>query len=165
MSFILSYKNILFIFANIRVSFTITKRLKSLTLNFDKMKKIIIFILIILAISGYFGYNYVMAVPDDISKSKADFKISASDFAKEFSVNEKNATAKYQEKVILVSGSITSLENNSITLDGKVTCGFENKVALKKGESVKVKGLFIGFDEMFEEVKLDKCSLVNYYSK
>ncbi len=124
------------------------------------MKKKIILILIILAVVGYFGYNYVMAAPDDISKSKVNFKISAMNFANEFNENEKNATTKYQKKVIVVKGIISSVENNSITLDGKVTCGFENKVDLKKGELVNVKGLFIGFDEMFEEVKLDKCSLV-----
>lgn len=123
-------------------------------------KKVILIGIVILAIIVYFGYNYVMAPPKDISKSKVDIEITATEFAKEFSANEKIATNKYQEKVVEVKGEITSVEKNSITIDGKVTCGFENSIELNKGDQVKVKGLFIGFDEMFEEVKLDKCSLI-----
>lgn len=123
-------------------------------------KKVILIGIVILAIIAYFGYNYVMAPPKDISKSKVDIEITATEFAKEFSANEKIATNKYQEKVVEVKGEITSVEKNSITIDGKVTCGFENSIELNKGDQVKVKGLFIGFDEMFEEVKLDKCSLI-----
>lgn len=123
-------------------------------------KKVILIGIVILAIIAYFGYNYVMAPPKDISKSKVDIEIKATEFAKEFSANEKIATNKYQEKVVEVKGKITSVEKNSITIDGKVTCGFENSIELNKGDQVKVKGLFIGFDEMFEEVKLDKCSLI-----
>jgi hypothetical protein len=124
-------------------------------------RKIILLAVLVLAIVGYFGYNYVMAPPKDINKAKSDFQITAITFAKEFSESENAATAKYQEKVITVNGVITATENKSITIDGKVTCGFENKVDLKKGDQIKVKGLFIGFDEMFEEVKLDKCSIIN----
>ncbi|MCF6349906.1 MAG: hypothetical protein L3J23_02600 [Flavobacteriaceae bacterium] len=123
--------------------------------------KIILGLILVLAITGYFGYNYIMASPKDISKAKSDFQISAIEFAKEFAESEKTATIKYQEKVVTVNGIVTATENNSITIDDKITCGFENKVDLKKGDQIKVKGLFIGFDEMFEEVKLDKCSIIN----
>jgi hypothetical protein len=124
------------------------------------MKKKLIYLALLLLVIAYFGYNYVMAPPKDIASSKSDFKISATNFASEFTESEKIATAKFQEKVITVKGEVTSIENNSVTLDGKVTCGFENKTDLKKGDQVKIKGLFIGFDEMFEEVKLDKCSVI-----
>lgn len=123
-------------------------------------KKILLVVLIIVLVGGYFGYQYVMAPPKDISSSTADFKNNALNFALEFEKNETIATSKYTEKVIQVKGTITGVENNNITLDNKVNCGFENNINLKKGDQVIVKGLFIGFDEMFEEVKLDKCSLV-----
>ncbi len=123
-------------------------------------KKIILYLILVIAIIGYFGYSYIMAPPKDINKAKSDFQINAKDFAKEFSENENTATIKYQEKVVTVNGTVTATENNSITIDNKVTCGFENKIDLKKGDQVKIKGLFIGFDEMFEEVKLDKCSII-----
>jgi len=124
------------------------------------MKKKLIIVIALLAIIGYFGYNYVMAPPKDIATAKVDFNKAATEIAEEFSKDEKIATTKYQEKVITVKGIITGVEDKSITLDNKVTCGFENKTKLNKGDAVKIKGLFIGFDEMFEEVKLDKCSIV-----
>lgn len=123
-------------------------------------KKILLIVLILAILGGYFGYQYVMAPPKNISNSKADFKSISLDLASEFEKSEATATTKYTEKVIEVKGIVTAVENNNITLDNKVNCGFESNVNLKKGDQVKVKGLFIGFDEMFEEVKLDKCSLV-----
>lgn len=123
------------------------------------MKKLFLF-LIFAAITSFFVYNYVMAAPKDVASASADVTINASVLSKDFVASEIVATEKYAEKIIAVSGIITAVDGKSVTLDDKVNCVFKDIVSVKKGDSVKIKGLFIGYDEMFEEIKIDQCSFI-----
>ncbi len=123
------------------------------------MKKIL-FLLLFVVIAGFLAYNYVMAAPKEIATTSADVVINASILAKEFSVSESVATEKYGEKVIEVKGKITAIEGKSVTLDDKISCIFKENVSVKKGNIIKIKGLLIGYDEMFEVVKLDQSFIV-----
>ena len=123
------------------------------------MKKIIIGLLAIMVI-GYFGYNYVMAAPKNIKKSNADYKLQSDVFSKEFTKNLSDAEKKYTDKVISIEGEITEVEDYGVTIDNKIFCQLSNTTTLKKGERIKVKGLFIGYDELFELIKLDQGSVI-----
>lgn len=123
------------------------------------MKKIIIGVLAILVI-GYFGYNYVMAAPKNIKTSNADYKLTSITFSKNFSSNLLEAEEKYTDKIILIEGKISEIEDNGVTINNKVFCQLPNTKSLKKGDFIKVKGLFIGYDELFELIKLDQGSIV-----
>jgi pectate lyase len=123
------------------------------------MKKLLI-ALILLAIIGYFGYNYVMAPPKNISESSADFKITAVDFSKEFSTNLESANTKYQEKIIRIDGTITEVESEGVTINKTIFCKLDNMESLNVGDQIKIKGLYIGYDDLFELVKLDQCTVV-----
>jgi hypothetical protein len=123
------------------------------------MKKLLI-ALVLLLVVVYFGYNYVMAPPKNISESSADYKITATDFSKEFSTNLETANTKYQEKVVRIEGAITEVESEGITINKTIFCKLDNKETLKVGDQVKVKGLYIGYDDLFEVVKLDQCTII-----
>ncbi len=127
-------------------------------------KRILIVAVVIVIIGGFFGYNYVMAAPKNIKKAKADFITTATPFTKEFTTNSKMASEKYKDKVITITGKVTQLEGNKtgITINETVFCKFKESQNLKKGDTITVKGLFIGYEnDLFEVIKLDKCSLVN----
>ena len=51
------------------------------------------------------------------------------------------------------------LKQNSITLDDKLIALLtkEEIKKVKNGDLVKVKGRFIGYDELFEELRMDQC--------
>ncbi|MEE9348883.1 MAG: hypothetical protein V3U80_02425 [Flavobacteriaceae bacterium] len=123
------------------------------------MKKIIISIAALL-IFGYFGYNYVMAAPEEIATSKADFTLNTIDFSKEFSTNQALADKKYAEKVISLNGKVTEVEPDGITLNKTIYCKLKSTKSINVGDTIKIKGLFIGYDELLEIVKLDQCTLV-----
>ena len=123
------------------------------------MKRILIG-LVVVAIAGFIAYNYVMAPPKKIANTKSDIEINAILLAEEFTTNETDATKKYDEKVIEVQGKITAVDGKSVTLDNKINCIFKENVSLKKDDTVKIKGLFIGYDEMFGEVKLDQSTII-----
>jgi len=124
------------------------------------MKKLLIALVLLLVI-GYFGYNYVMAPPKNISESSADFKITATDFSKEFSANLESANTKYQEKIIRINGIITEVESEGITINKTIFCKLDGKESLNVGDQIKIKGLYIGYDDLFELVKLDQCTIVD----
>lgn len=128
-------------------------------LKTDIMKKIIIGIILLL-IASFFGYNYVMAAPKNIKTSKADYSISTTLFAEEFVKDLSFSEKKYTDKVVEINGGITEIEENGVTIDSKVFVQLESTKELKKGNQIKVKGLFIGYDELFELIKLDQGSIV-----
>jgi hypothetical protein len=128
------------------------------------MKKTIIGLLVVLVI-GYFGYNYIMAAPKNIKTSNADYKLQSDVFSQEFTKNLSKAEKKYTDKVILIKGKITQIEDYGITIDNKIFCKLPNTKKLKNGEQINVKGLFIGYDELFELIKLDQGSIITLKKK
>ena len=64
-------------------------------------------------------------------------------------------------RTISVSGTITQVEPTVITIDSNVHCSFINEVnGFKKGDIIVIKGRCIGYDDLFEIVKLDQCSII-----
>jgi hypothetical protein len=123
------------------------------------MKKFIIIIIVLLLI-GFLGYKYAFRAPEDVSKAVPKFTIEAVELAQEFSENIVTADSIYKNKVIEVKGSITEIDGSGYTLDEKIFCKFSEKVTAKLNDNITVKGLYIGYDDLFEVVKLDQCSMV-----
>jgi hypothetical protein len=64
-------------------------------------------------------------------------------------------------RTITVTGIITSMEMQSITIDSKVHCSFVNEIQeIENGANIVIKGRCIGFDDLFEIVKLDQSSII-----
>ena len=124
------------------------------------MKKLFLIAIVLLVIAGYFGYNYVMAAPKNIQTSKADYNLTSKLFSDEFAKDMQVSEKKYTDKVIEINGKITEVEERGITINNKVFVKLENTKELKKGDTIKVKGLFIGYDELFELIKLDQGSIL-----
>ena len=83
-------------------------------------KKIFIGILIVLiAIIPVVWYVFTVTF-DNTADVKPDFKVEASAMLGEFIQNEKAANAKYVEKVVEVTGSITAIEKADSTFNIKM---------------------------------------------
>ncbi len=98
----------------------------------------------------------------------AGIKIDAADLFREFSETEKTATAKYNGKVLEISGIINALSTNQ---EGKtivqlqtddpmfgINCTMEKNVKLKEGEMITLKGICSGFTT---DVIIIRCYLIN----
>ena len=123
-------------------------------------KKIIIICLILVAIVAY---KYVYKSHRDIATESASYKTSAIDLSKEFQINSKDSEAKYLDNTIQISGQVSEVDGLSITLDDKVFCQFtepQEKI-FKLKEKVKIKGRFIGYDDLLEQIKIDQCFIIN----
>ncbi|MAB47162.1 MAG: hypothetical protein CMC05_00845 [Flavobacteriaceae bacterium] len=125
------------------------------------MKRNWIALIIVLIITTVIGYNYVYKDHRDIESEQTEFTMSSVEINQLFSKNPTSAEQKFLNKTIEVSGLITDINSNDITIDDTVFCQFSNNLepSLDKNEKVKIKGRVIGYDDLLEQVKLDQCSI------
>ncbi len=143
------------------------------------MKKILVIILILAVvgiIAGVLFYKFYINKPhENIEKAKPDFVLTAQELYNEF-INDHAATsAKYNGKVLELTGSLTKIEkpdtlvlmvfvfNEGMFGDEGIRCTMlpshnEKALSLAPGSIVKMKGYCAGFNE--PDVILEKCSLV-----
>jgi hypothetical protein len=133
--------------------------------------KITLAVVLFIAIAGIGTGIYLFNLKHkDLSKVKPDFVITSTDLQKAFEVNESTATARYVNKVIEVSGEISSLkpgENNTLSILFKtgsdmssVICTFPasgKPVNLTAGSPVTIRGECSGY---LMDVLLNNCAIV-----
>ncbi|MCW1147522.1 OB-fold protein [Flavobacterium lacisediminis] len=106
-------------------------------------------------------YFYLYQSHRDIQSEAAAFEISVSELGKNFATDAVSSSATYADQTITIYGKVTALDlnQNIITLDDKLIALTSNDEIDKvnKGDLVKLKGRFIGYDELFEELRMDQC--------
>lgn len=118
--------------------------------------------LLIIVIVAFLGYNYIYQDHRDIESETAAFTLTAEDITNDFEINPSDAESKYLNKTIIISGIITELNSKQITVNDKVFCQLNNPTnILKTNQEVTLKGRFIGYDNLLEEIKLDQCYIIN----
>ncbi len=126
------------------------------------MRKWII-ILLALLIAAFIGYNYIYQDHRDIESEAAEFSMPSSEIALRFSEDATSAEQKFLNKTIEISGVISEMNSNDLTIDDKAFCQFsgEIKEAIEVNSKIKIKGRVIGYDDLLEQVKLDQCTIIN----
>lgn len=140
---------------------------------FDKIFKMKKYILITIGLLiligggvGYYMYNKKVPTLEDV---EPDFVISANDLFNAFDSNETEALAKYENKVIEVTGVVLSATNTDqqsaiileaeMAMAGGVNCSFKypQPKEIANGTTVTIKGQCQGF---LMDVVLNNCYLV-----
>lgn len=112
----------------------------------------------LIALVGYFGYNYMYKDHRDIKTEVSEIEIAAPYLLERF---KKDDGKDLLNRTITVTGTITQIESAIITIDGNVHCSFGNQVnGFKNGDRIAIKGRCIGYDDLFEIVKLDQCTII-----
>lgn len=124
------------------------------------MRKIIVLIILILV--AFLGYNYIYQDHRDIKTEKEDYTVTSSFISLEFSNNLSESESKYLNKTIIVSGNISEINENNLTLNEQVFCQFKEGInsSIKLNTEIKIKGRLIGYDDLLEKVKLDQCNII-----
>lgn len=126
-----------------------------------KIKTILLFILLIVTVIGVYLYTY--KGHRDIAAEKESYSIPVTAMFSEFQANEVNANSKYLDKTIEVSGNVSSIDvaTKSVVVDNKLFATFKDvPKTLPPNAKIKIKGRFIGYDALVEELKMDQCVLV-----
>lgn len=127
------------------------------------MKKIIITISI-LFVSAVGIYFYVYQGHRNIATEEADFSLTLLKLKSEFSANDSLFNAKYADKTIEIYGKVTAIDlsNQSIMLDEKINVNFAAVIptSITVSSSLRIKGRYVGFDELLEEFKIDQAIII-----
>jgi len=125
------------------------------------MRKLLILIIAVLVI--VFGYNYLYKDHRDIKTEQAEFLLSTNELSSAFSLDAIVSEKKYLNKTIEVSGTVTEISEDGLTLDDKIYCQFDDFLVIKPklNALLKIKGRVIGYDDLLEQVKLDQCYILN----
>lgn len=126
------------------------------------MKKLLVSLVVIFLV--VFGiYKFAYKSHRDISSEKADYVMTVKQVKSEYLKSDTLTNKKYNDKTIEIYGKITSvdLEHGAIIIDEKLYISFKDKSnnTLKIFDSIRVKGRFIGFDELLEEFRMDQASV------
>ena len=129
------------------------------------MKKIKVLIgTVIVLLFAFAMFNYIYKGHRDVSSEKPSFVITAVDLENAFLENEELANKKYLDQAIVINGKVTDVDvvNNIIILEGMVSAKCIVPVVNVKVENiVKVKGRFIGYDDLLEEYRMDGCTVID----
>jgi len=125
-------------------------------MSLSKRSKGVLIAVIIVLIGGVSVYKYMYKPHATIESLEVAFTGTSSDFLSKI---QENADA-WQNKVVLLSGKITSTDAKGITLNESMYCQFRDVAkltGLKTTQEIKIKGRIIGYDDLLEELKLDQC--------
>jgi putative nucleic acid binding protein len=118
-----------------------------------------VFLLLIVAIALY---NYLLHIPRKPSSSltKPDFHIAARDLAGLFGNDEPQADQRYMNKIISVSGIITTIQKDELgdytislgshsNLPASISCTLDptyipSHIFLRAGDSATIRGTYVG---------------------
>lgn len=120
-------------------------------------RRILIISLVVILVIALGTYNYLYQDHRDISKEVAEITLTPERLVERF---KKDNASDLLNTAIAVSGLVTEVENDVVTLDNKVSCSFTAAHNIKLNDTVVIKGRCLGYDELFEIVKLDQCSVL-----
>lgn len=123
-----------------------------------KNKKFWIGILLFGALVAYGVLSYMYKPHAQIEDQKITFTGDAASLIKKASSNE----TAIINSIVAIEGKVTNKATDGFTLSGSIFCQPKENAMLgqiKEGQSIKVKGRFIGYDDLLEEVKLDQVIL------
>ena len=101
------------------------------------MKKIILFLLVI-GVIVFAGYNYLYKDHRNIAGEKSEYEVEAAALAKAFLDKPDEATAKYIDKTLTLSGRVTESESGGVTLDNVAYCKFTEDSSEKAASGNKM---------------------------
>ncbi len=124
-------------------------------MNLLKRNKILLFLSAIVIVTGYSTYKYIYKPHKTIEDYEVKFVGTSEAFLKKV----KEDAIVWQNVVVELSGTITSKDENGITMNTSIYCQFKKSASisqLKTGQKIEIKGRVIGYDDLLDEIKLDQ---------
>lgn len=99
----------------------------------------------------------------DIRSEKPDYELSAQALVR--ALRDPHTARDYGDKVLLVGGRVVDFQDGRLLLDPGVSAILSETPGdtPQVGDSILLKARCLGYDPLFEEVKLDRASIIKYY--
>lgn len=124
-------------------------------------KKTIIIIIVIVLLAGLWLYKgYLYKDVRNVSEEAPAYTITADELVYQYTNNQEKANADYLNKTIEITGIVTQVTDSVVAVNSVIVCCFDAKPKVTVSPNpIAIKGRCIGYDELFNEVKLDQCTL------
>ena len=129
----------------------------------NKITLMTISLLFFIAFFGtvFFVYN---KPHKDFSSAQADITIDATKLYEHYQDDLSNANLKFLDKVLLVNGPVTEINSNLVIIKGNIICSLDSShfldTSIKLYDEISVRGRCIGYDDLFGEVRIDHCFIM-----
>lgn len=110
-------------------------------------------------------YNYVYQDHRDIQSEAPAFTVSATELSAAFEQDETSATQTYLNKTILVTGMVSTIDNETAMMEPSIFFALSENQQLPEKKAfmteVQIKGRCIGYDSILEEIKFDQSVIIH----
>ena len=120
-------------------------------MNWLKKNKIL-FILVILGVSIFLLNKYIYKPHKKTEELNSIFIGSPIEFKNEIL----NSPSLYYNSIVEIKGKIISIDDNGIMLNESIYCSIKDS-SLSIQKTITIKGRYIGYDDLLDEYKIDKC--------
>jgi len=140
-----------------------------------KMKRtIIIVVILVLVIGGWYGYRLYSDKNPDLKNSKPDFSIESASLISAFDKDSSAASKQYINKIVEIKGNVTKVDTSGVIALGSagemstVECTMDKRhkedyLPLKEGQQVSIKGRVTGFkSETMLDINLGTTVEMNF---
>jgi hypothetical protein len=143
--------------------------------KFYEMKRtILIAVILVLAIGGWYGYRLYSEKNPDLKNSKPDFSIEGTTLIAAFNKDSSGASKQYINRIVEVKGTVSKADTSGVIALGTagemstVECTMDKRhkedyVDVKEGEQVSIKGRVTGFkSETMLDINLGTTVEMNF---
>lgn len=125
-----------------------------------KNKKWLLPSITLLILGIFLAYSYVYKPHQNTEDLKVDFKGEASTILSSI----KGDSTLWLNKVVELSGKVTSKDSKGITLNNSIYCQFREDTKTSEiniDDTITIKGQIIGYDDLLDELKINQCIIKN----
>ena len=135
------------------------------------MKQTLAIVAIGIIIAGIVLTYYLYNKPHvNVSKQQVDHEVTLDKLLVEFNTDINAANQKYADKILLLTGVLHSdpgIDKTDFVLsseNGIANCELDSQYNetlrnYKPGDQLRVKGIFVGYDDLLGELQLKKCMI------
>lgn len=127
------------------------------------MKKFLIALVIAVLVVAAYGIYQWNKPHRDVQNEDTNLVLSSDSLQMLYGQSPDSANKMFLDQAVVVMGEVQSVEGDSTTtvlLPG-AACSMEvDKLSVNKGDKVKIKGICTGYDDLFQEVRIDRGVLI-----
>jgi hypothetical protein len=129
-------------------------------MSLSRKNKTVLLVLVWLIVGAFFGYRYLYQSHETTHKAA----VAYTGDAKSFSGLMQSEAQTWHGKFVQLTGKVGDADNKGFTLGESIYCQWDEaqeQKDLKPAENITIKARVIGYDDLLEEIKLDKTIRIN----
>jgi hypothetical protein len=127
------------------------------------MKKFLITLVIAVLVVAAYGIYQWNKPHRDVENEDTKLVLTSDSLQAFYGQSPDSAKKMFLDQAVVVTGEVQSIEGDSTTtvlLPGAACSMESDQLKINKGDRVKIKGICTGYDDLFQEVRIDRGVLI-----